>query len=475
MAGIGDAAAYQQQIAAQQKKQKAADQQWQKVQAANAGGKTGADGFTTDFEGAGGLVNLQNMIKDADPDAISHVATQWTTIGNALGESATDLGTHVNNLLQNWTGASADAFRENATTLNTSLNNGAQYAHQTSSAMTDASIALSAAQSEMPGMPSRWDRFSRAVTSEDGDIQFKQDAASKGLDYAVQHDGSQLSAVEQAHQKAVLVMEKVGVQYNSATAKLSETPPPHVGGTGVWPAPPSGSPGSPVSQPKGTVPESPGQVGPGGNGDDGTGNVKAIAGVTPESPQKLTPVDDPSGVNGGIDGGTTSTVVPPSSSTLDGAQGGPTTGTGTGTVGTGVGGVGGTGGIGSGSGGGTGVGGGAFGAVGGPGIGGGLGGGFGAGGGRLSAGIGGKGLGEGGLAGEGSAAGSVTGEGEGALAGEGAAGAEGKSGTGMGMGMGGAGRGGNNNKKKRKSRAAYLLEDDETWAQDAAPNPPVIG
>jgi uncharacterized protein YukE len=473
MPAIGGAAAAAQQRA---KQQKAADQQWTKVQKANAGGHAGADGFTTNFEGTGGLVNLQNMIKDADPEGISHVATQWTTIGNALSDSATDLGTHVNNLLQNWTGASADAFRENATTLNSSLNNGAQYAHQTSSAMSEASTALAVAQKDMPDMPSHWARFTRAVTSEDGDVQFKQDAAAKGLDYAVQHDGSQLSAVEQAHQKAVLVMEKVGAQYNAATTKLSESPTTHIGKGGVWPAPPSGSPGSPVSQPKGTVPDAPGQGGIPGNGDNSTGKVKAIqGGVTPDPPQKLAPVDDPSGVNGGINGGTSTTTVAPPGSTLDGSQGGPTTGTGTGATGTGAGGVGGVGGVGSSSGAALGAG------LGGAGVGGGAG--FGGGGGRLNAGLGGEGLGGGGLSGEaglvgeggGAGSASAIGESQAAVAGERGAGAgpEGDSGSGMGMGgMGGAGRG--NNKKKRKSRAAYLLEDDETWAQDTVPNPPVI-
>ena len=121
------------------KQQKDADQQWKKVQAKNAGGKANGDQFTTNFEGTGGLLDLRSMIMDADPEGIQHVATQWTTIGTTLDDSSRDLGTHVNNLLEHWTGASADAFRENAETLKTSISNSAQYAHQTSSAMTEAS------------------------------------------------------------------------------------------------------------------------------------------------------------------------------------------------------------------------------------------------------------------------------------------------------------------------------------------------
>jgi uncharacterized protein YukE len=457
------------------KQQSAADEQWKKVQTKNAGGHTGRDGFTTNFEGSGGLLDLRSMVMHADPDAIDKVSTQWTTIGAALDESAAALGSHVDNLLQNWTGQSADAFRENAVALNTSLTNGAQYAHQTSAAMKDASFALSEAQREMPDMPSHWDRFTRAVTSESGDIQFKQDAASQGLDYAVQHDGAQLSAVEQAHQKAVLVMEKVGAKYNAASALLSDTPPKHIGSGGVWPAPPVGNPGSPVTKPKGTLPASPRTSGiPGGGGGD-EGKAKAIqGGITPASLQKQPLVNDPGGVNGGIDGGMPAKTIAPPGSTLDGVTGGPTTGTGTGSVDTGGGAVGGGGGIGTGSGGPAG--GGVYGAVGGAG-GGGLGGG------RLSASMGGKRSGSGGLGGEsglaaegaGMESGVALGESEAALAARERAGAGSEGSAGMGMGgMGGAGRG-SAHKKKRKSRAAYLLEDEETWAQNAAPNPPVIG
>jgi uncharacterized protein YukE len=463
-----------------------ADQQWKKAQAENAGGHYGNDGYTTNFEGTGGLLDLRSMIMNADPDGVQRVSVQWSNIGLLLDQTAGDLGTHVNNLLQNWTGASADAFRANAEDLNTSITNGAQYAHQTSTAMSDASLALAEAQAKMPSMPSDWARLKRSVGGE-SDIQFHEDAATHGLSWAVQHDGSNLSAVEQAHQKAVVVMEEVGTKYNAASALLADKPPPYDGGGGVWPAPPSGPTGSPVSQPKGAVPGSPGQGGIPGSGGDATGKVKAIhGGVTPEPPQKLVPVGDPSGVNGGVNSGTPPTTVAPPGSTLDGSQGGPTTGSGTGAVGNGTVGVGGMGGLGAGKGTGTGIGGGGYGSVGGVGRSGGFGAAGGGGGGRLGGGArlgagveGDGGIGSGaGLAGDDAGMESVgaLGGNDGALRGEsGVAAGEGGSGSGMGMGgMGGAGRGGNN-KKKRKGRAAYLLEDDETWAQGAAPNPPVIG
>jgi hypothetical protein len=56
--------------------------------------------------------------------------------------------------------------------------------------------------------------------------------------------------------------------------------------------------------------------------------------------------------------------------------------------------------------------------------------------------------------------------------GEGAGGA----GQGEGMGMGGAGGlgSGSQKKKQRKARAGYLMEDEETWNDNAASNPGVI-
>ncbi|MEY9967263.1 uncharacterized protein YukE [Streptacidiphilus sp. MAP12-16] len=452
-----------------------ADAEWKKAMAANAGGHSGAGGFSTDFETAGGLVGLRKMITDADPNAMHTVSGRWTNVHQALQATADELGTHVSSCLQNWTGPTADAFQKNAQDLHTSLTNGAQYASGTSSALSDAAIALATAQTKMPHEPSTWAKMSRALTSERQDWQFKQDAAQHGLDWAVQHDGSQLSALEQAHQQAVVVMEELGTKYNNAAAQMQ--PPQQGGGNGgVWPPPQPPPPPPPVRQPKGTVPASPGHAGLSGGAGSGSGTVKPIhGGYMPESPIKTTPITVPP-PGGGLGGGGGASPVPPPGSTIDG-HGGPTTGVGggaSGGYGSG-GGYGGAGGVGSG---GLGHGGGMFGGAGGMGLGGG---------GRLSAnarslsgGLAGEGL-AGGAAGEAGLVGGAAGSTESAsemaaneaklAAGEGA----GKgAGAGMGMGgMGGAGRG--NNKKKRKGRAAYLLEDEETWEQDATPNPPVIG
>lgn len=474
----------------QQQRQAEADAAWKKAEAANAGGHTGTDGFSTNFEGSGGLQNLRAMVMHADPNAIQDVSVQWTSIHEALTSSAKDLDLHVNNLMQNWTGATADGFRANGQKLSAQLTNSAEYARVTSSAMSDAAFALSDAQAKMPSMPSNWQKFTRSVTSENGDIQFKQDAAAHGLQYAVQHDGAQLSAVEQAHQQGVVVMEELGTKYNAASAQLATAGSGSSGGGTYLPPGDGGGTKIPTPHPPGGGP-----VGPGGPNPPG--------GPTPVPPTPIpgpyphpgphpvpTPLP-PGGPGGGIHQHPTPTPpYTPPGSVIDGGGNGPTTGTGTGGTGTGGTGVGGVGGIGSGggSGSGAGYGGGSVGGVGGMGVGRGTG--FGGGAGGIGSrafgeGGGGSGFGGGGASGRaglaGESSGSSTAKG-GGIEGEAGLGAGGKgaaserqsgSGTGMGMG-GGAGRGGGN-KKKRKGRASYLQEDDETWNQGGSANPPVIG
>ncbi|MEZ0095691.1 WXG100 family type VII secretion target [Streptacidiphilus sp. EB129] len=465
--------------------QNAADAQWKQALAANAGGHKGAGGFTTDFENSGGLVGLRKMIMDADPEAIHKTSSRWMNIHDQLHGTADDLGTHVSNLLQNWSGDSADAFKVNAQSLHDALTNGAEYARVTSGAMTDAAIGLSEAQTKMPHMPSNWDKFSRSVTSEKQDWQFKQDAADHGLSWAVDHDGSQLSVLEQRHQQAVLVMEDLGTKYNNAAAQLV-TPPPHSGGDSGWPPPPAPVPVDPVHQPRDTAPAGPGSGGYTGGGAYGGEKVRPVSGghIPPDPGHFIPPPNHQPPPYGHGPISPVQPVAPlPPGSTLDGNPWGPTTGGGGGNGGGGNGGYGGPGGVGSGGGAG---GGGRFGGVGTSGFGGGglggAGGGFGMNA-RGAGGLGGEGLGGSGLAGESglaAEAGSAEGSASAAAAneaklaaGEGAAG-PGEGGAGMGMGGMGGARGAGN-KKKRKARAAYLVEDDETWAQDGAPNPPVIG
>ncbi|MFD0330560.1 WXG100 family type VII secretion target [Streptacidiphilus monticola] len=318
-----DPTAEQQIYQYQQQQQQQADNQWKSVEQQHRGGsQPGHGGFTTDFEShGGGLKGLRNMIMHTDPEAMHNVAARWTAIHDSLNETAGQLKTHVNNLLENWSGDSAEAFRTNATNLHTSLTNGAQYAQNASAAMSDAAFALQEAKNNMPDEPSLWDRGSRALTSERQDWQFKQDAAQYGLEAALKKDGGQLSANEEAHQQAVVVMEKLGTKYNEASAKLDERPV-RGGDGGVWPPAPSktyqpvGSSGGTSTSPKheGMVTGHGGD--PGGHGgvtgvrDPGTGGTTHY------------PTDPTGGIHGGSGGGN----VPNPTTTIDGGPGGPHSG-----------------------------------------------------------------------------------------------------------------------------------------------------
>ncbi len=239
MSGVGDAQAAKAQAAAnaaQAKQQAAADAQWKKALAANAGG--GDSGFTTNFEASHGLDGLRAMIESADPDGIHTVSQHWSSVGDDLTSISKGLGTHVNNLLEHWSGSSADAFRASATSLNESLTNGAAYANNTSTVLEGASQGPGQGQDGHATRPQLLGEGVTELTSESGDIQFKEDAAKLGLKQAIDLDGGQLSANEEAQQKAVLVMEKLGKAYNHSTSNLN--PPPskeHIEGRVAAPSP----------------------------------------------------------------------------------------------------------------------------------------------------------------------------------------------------------------------------------------------
>jgi uncharacterized protein YukE len=447
VAGVYDARAAQE-------AQKAREQQRrQQILAQTHGGHNGIKGFTTNFEAAGGLHNLKNMIDNAQPDALDHVVTRWEAINTALSTAQQDLIKHTAAALQTWSGPAAQQFNQRSAQLQQSLGNAAEYATQTASAVREAATALRTAKTQMDGIHDAgfWDKASRwGATS---DSQFKADLKS-GIDLgtALQLDGSQLNAEEQRHQQAVLVMEQLGAGYNNSSSWLSKNRPPIDEPGPVYPpgppithqpvTRPGGTPTSPHSE---TV--TPGSM-TGGSNVRGAGDIKSLgpnpgAGMTGTG--GVTPVS----------GGTVSKLPSSPVTSVDGISGGVPLAAGTGGWGGGAGGAAGLGGLGAG--GGAGFGGSSL-----PGLG-----------------LGAAGLGAAGGLGDHLAAEGAAGEeglaAERALAGEEAAGrGEGAGANGMMGGMGGLGRG-NGRKNKRKQRAAYLVEDEETWQQAVTPNPPVIG
>ncbi|WP_051940563.1 WXG100 family type VII secretion target [Phaeacidiphilus oryzae] len=472
--GYGPDGYYDPQLAQQmQQQQNEADAAWKQVLAKNHGGHYGAGGFTTDFEAAGDTQALVDMVANANPGRISSVADQYMKIHDQIADITKELHTHVNNMLEHWTGPAADGFRTHAETLHTSLTNSLTYAKNAHTALKSSSESLTRAQSNIKHAPSWWDRASRALTSERSDYQFKTDAAKYGLAEAVQKDGSQLSAQMEAKQHNVLVMQSLGTDYNNNAAILQQTPGGGRENLGVWPQPVKEHTGS-VTQPSSGTPESPnstsgGGVVTGGGHYSGPGGGGISGGIAQPHLTGLPSTTGIDGVSGG-QGGSTGVINPTGPQGFGGGSAGGHSGLG------GVGGLGVIGGLGAtgGLGGRSRFGGGGFAGEGGLGKGG-LGG-------AASeaeltaaerAALGGRGgaalEGEAGMAGESAFTKGGSGIGGGAAEGEGGMGNRGMMG-----GMGGMGRGGGR-KKDRKGRADYLVEDEETWMQDDVPNPPVIG
>jgi WXG100 family type VII secretion target len=460
---MADAGAYnpeeQKLIEQQMRTQKQGDAAWKHVLAQNRGGHVGAGGYTSNFEAAGDVQALVDMVENASPGRISQVAETYGRIHQQISDITKELHTHVNNMLEHWTGPAADGFREHATNLHTSMTNSLNYAKNAQNALKASSESLSRAQSNIHHQPGFWDKAGTFFTTDETTkSEFRIAAEKEGLAKAMQTDGTKLSASDQAFQHNVLVMQNLGTDYNNNTALLNQSPGrPPSGGYGTWPTPVNEQPGH-VTQPSDSTPDSPNGTS-GGGGTAGGGHYTGAG-------------------SGGISGGIAQPHVNglPSTTGIDGVSGGH--GDFTGAVNpTGTGGV-----NPGGSGGNTVTGG--FGGV--PSVSGLAAGGL-AGRSRFGAGAGfaeEAGLGKGGAALEGKGGAALEGEGE--LAGEraftkggsgigGAAEGEGMGNRGMmGGGMGGMGRGGGR-KKGRKGRADYLVEDEDTWMQDDVPNPPVIG
>lgn len=218
--------------------QNTADRLWDGVLKANRGGQHRAGAFTTDFEAVPTVAGLRAMIETTDPAAVQVVADHWQRLHDELRDSAAQLTTHADNLLEHWTGPSADAFRRQVGTLHTSLTNGAAHAANAAAATGGVAHALTRARTDMPADPSLLDTVLRLFTSQGVDWQFKSDAAKHGIARALAADGAQLSAPEQARQQAVVVMERLGVAYNNASVRLNHLPTPPAMAAharGVWP------------------------------------------------------------------------------------------------------------------------------------------------------------------------------------------------------------------------------------------------
>ncbi len=405
-----------------------------------------------EYEGQA-LIPLKGMLKNAKPGNLKTAADHWGKASADLESAAQELQAALDHARANWDGAASDGFAKKAAEIQASLNNTAQHAAKTSSAMHLASDALKAAQSTMGSIsvPSSFESGVKFIgdLGDRSDAQFKADLAG-GMDRfaAVNKNYDELSATEIQHQYAIGTMEYLAPYYQQAAAEMPE-PPKQAWQTGTAFPPPPDDPGGkgsipPVSPPPPMLPPKlpPQQTNPPGFVP---GHQPTVP--TPGVPQPTDPGQHKETIYPGID--PVRPVTPPSTG-LDGWKPPETGGGLPGVPGGGL-----PGGVGTLPGPGTGGGGIGGGGIGGGGIVPGIGGGGyipggGSGGGRTG-GLGTGGLGTGGGSGTGKAggAGGVGGAGKvggagagGAGTGAGAAGGRGATGAGGMGGMHGGGMGG---------------------------------
>ncbi|MFF4651442.1 WXG100 family type VII secretion target [Streptomyces sp. NPDC001380] len=483
------------------------------------------------------LIPIKQMVENSRPERMDEVADHWMSVKRELDTAARELKAATDHIAAHWEGSAADGFAQRSAVLQESISNTGLHAENTSHALRHASRSLQAAKTEMASIhvPSTWEKAKDKLgDGSRSDTQFRADvAAGMDRDAAVQRNSGSLSLLEERHQQAIAVMERLAPQYKAASNVMV---PPDSSGKGHLnpiPSPPKqriNSPGDVGPAPKsprgiGGGTESgdrrvstrptyrdPGSVGDGthtGNGDIGIHQTRGTppgGGTAPPGgdhridtqPPSHTGIDShgggsttpgtqvPGGIGSGTGGGS-------GSGGYGGGSAGGGVGSGSGYTGGGLpgGGYGGarggsstssTGGrTGSGYGGGTtagrtGAGGGSAAGQGRTGTGaGGMGGMSGMGGGRAGAGSRGSGLarrGGGMIGADGKRAGGAFTEGGSGLGrNRGNASANGRNGG----AMPGAGAGGQRKKDKRGSRPDYLVEDEDTWTGGDGPvNPPVI-
>ncbi|MEV0094785.1 hypothetical protein [Streptomyces sp. NPDC050738] len=442
---------------------------------------------------------MKAMVSSANPGAVHDVARGWTNVNNKLvGEGGGGGARHaflaaVSAVLEHWEGDSADRFKAQADVIAQKLQDGAQYAQYTSTAMHSAATVLETIKPEVEAMEKPGKASSLLDHVKDGhrtDAGLKDDLKNGvSTEDALNNNKGDLSAGKEAQLKMAVKMEQLGAAYASQTKAMGSWKR-----TGFideketdYPGPPGGAAPVPiVVMPTESGPKLVGRAPYSGGSTSNAG--RSTVAPTPSNPNRI----------GGPGAGSSSKSTAPAGigTGVDSITATNPHGTGSGaTLGAGGGGIGGGSGIRPGGANGiTGAGAGFPGTLGNPGAG--IGGrgsvsGTGSATGAGRPGMGGAGLGSGagkkggsGVGGRGPLArtrGGVIGEAEGAAgagskAGSGLHGsrggtAEGRKTAGMG-GAGGAAGKKRDKKKDGSERPDYLVEDEETWVsadQNVAP------
>ncbi|WP_420035850.1 hypothetical protein ACN2WE_29625 [Streptomyces sp. cg28] len=448
---------------------------------------------TSDFKNYN-MDQMKAMLQNAKSGAVHDVADGWKAIHDQLVEAKTVYEAAVAEVLHDWEGASADQFHARSKVISKKIVDTSTYASNISTTMASAATALDEikplvmAMEKPSSVASAKDKLTDGGRDEDG---LARDISNPNVSaqHIVDNREGDMSAGREAQMKMAVQMEALGAAYNGQTKSIGTWSKKQRDDSEDYPGEPGGI--APVPIVAGSVASPSGKTGA-GSLSRSTGSGSSSKGV--QSPNVST-----DGISGGIGAqkSATGSQIGAGNLSFGGA------GAGAGGVGAGIG-------SGAGIGGGVSGAGAGAGGVGGAGIGGAIGAGAG-----LGAGAAGRGAGAGGRGAGGVGRGGMGAGGAGSAAGKSGAkgikgnslartkgGAIGKSvvkpgsgqqggsalrqkpktatgGTGSNAGRNGlAGRGAQTNGKDKKrrdnARPDYLVEDEQTWANDRVVNPKVV-
>ncbi|WP_141207225.1 WXG100 family type VII secretion target [Streptomyces griseorubiginosus] len=276
---------------------------------------------------------MKDMVRDADPGAVTRVAAAWEALSKDLvgpGGIKESLEAAVEHVLAHWEGQSADLFRQRAQVISTKITDSSKYASNTSVSLRGAAAKLAEIKPEVLAME-KPGKVSSALdyigNMGDRDDSGANNALKSGESSQAALDGNagSLSEGREAQLRMAVKMEALGAAYNSRAAEMGHWKP----GNGIdhaddYPGDPGGVAPAPVVVPAETATRSPQRVTAGTSRTAHTSTIGSSKAVTP-----------PSGITGGAHKPTVS--QPQVGTAIDGIAGGrtgaPSVGGGTATVG----------------------------------------------------------------------------------------------------------------------------------------------
>ncbi|MFJ6215324.1 WXG100 family type VII secretion target [Streptomyces sp. NPDC092296] len=216
------------------------------------------------------LIPIKQMVENSRPERLEEVAGHWMSVKAELDAASRDLKAATDHITAHWEGSAADGFAQRSAVLQESITNTGLHAQNTSHALTYASQSLQVAKTDMASihLPSTWEKGKdKLLDGKRDDTRFRADiAAGMDRDTAVQRNAGSLSLLEERHQQAIAVMERLAPQYKSASQAMQPPPDDGIHDPRV-PYPPA--PPTPIRSPGdvGPAPKSPRQISGGGGTD----------------------------------------------------------------------------------------------------------------------------------------------------------------------------------------------------------------